>query len=253
LAWRFSLAVAVGFLVPFLTRPPAVVLEQYAQWLEHLVHSGHDRWLGFRDGWTAWLAVRHLLGGLHGQLALCEPVSGPSYRLVQLSSAAAALGWCLWQQRRAARLGLGGSWVVHMTLSTGMAWLMLFGPAIEHATYVFLAPMLAWAVVQREEWPRGRLLIGAASVLILVLGWGAVSRQASVAWPAGGPLLVAALPVGTGLFLLWLTGYAAWCSPRLPHELPALPVAEPAGTWSHFAGEDASEPVHPKRATGSVS
>jgi hypothetical protein len=255
LAWRFGLAVAVGFVIPFLTRPPGVVLEQYAEWLEHLVHSGHDRWLGFRDGWTAWLAARHLIGRLQGQLALCEPVSGAAYRLVQLISAGAALSWCLWQQRRAAWLGLGGGWAVHVTLSAGMAWLMLFGPAIEHATYVFLAPMLAWAVVQREEWPRGRLLIGAASVLILVLGWGAVSRQASVAWPAGGPLLVAALPVGTGLFLLWLAGYANSCGPRLPHELPALPIAgaEPAGTWSHFAGQNASEPVHTNRATRTVS
>jgi hypothetical protein len=254
LGWRFGLAVAVGFLLPFLTRPPAVALQQYAHWLDHLVQSGHDRWLGFRDGWTAWLAARHLFGGLHGPLALCEPIDGPFYRLLQVATAAATLAWCLWQRRRAARSGLGGGWVVHVTLSAGMAWLMLFGPAVEHATYVFLAPMLAWAVVQREEWPGGRLLIGTASVLILLLGWGAVSRQAAVAWPAVGPLLVAALPVGTGLFLLWLAGYAAACRPRPPFEVPALPGldGEPARTWADFAPEGAAAYAQHGKPTASA-
>ncbi|MHB8736712.1 MAG: hypothetical protein ACYC6M_15525, partial [Terriglobales bacterium] len=205
LAWRFVLAMALLFLVPFLTRPPLVVLEHYREWLDHVVETGNGRWLGFRDGWTIWLVLRQLVGGEPGPLSLRAPMDSSGYRLVQLATAAAALGWCLWQQRRAARLGLGPRWLVHVTLSMGLAWLMLFGPAVEHATYVFLAPPLAWAVLERRAWPLGRGLILAAFVLIMILGWGAVSRLLAPGWP----ILLIALPAGTALFALWLIGYAS--------------------------------------------
>ncbi len=210
LAWRFAVATAAGFLLPFLTRPVPVVLQHYEDWLVHLLSSGCERWQGFRDGWTVWVALRYVAEGLPGPLDICYPIQGTAYRLVQLLTAAAALLWCLWQRRRTAGAGLGPAWPVHAALCIGMAWLMLFGPAVEHATYVFLAAPLAWAVVQRWEWPAGRRLIQAAAVLVLGLGWGALARVAREPWP-GGELLVAALPVGTGLFTLWLLGYAAVC------------------------------------------
>ncbi len=140
-----------------------------------------------------------------------RPMDSSGYRLVQLATAVAALGWCLWQQRRAARLGLGARWLVHVTLSMGLAWLMLFGPAIEHATYVFLAPPLVWAVLERRAWPRGRGLILAAFGLIMILGWGAVNRLLTPGWP----VLLISLPAGTALFALWLIGYAQACQGRL--------------------------------------
>jgi hypothetical protein len=214
LGWRFALAVAIGFLVPFLTRPPAEVLSQYAGWLDHLQQSTGERWRGFRDGWTFWLAARHLAAGLPMNFEITHPIDTPAYRLVQVLSAPAVLAWCLWQRRRGRRLGLGDGWVVHVALAAGLAWLMLFGPAVEHATYVFLAPPLLWAVVQREAWVRGRGLLMAAFVLVMVLGWGVVAREGMEAWPSGGPLLLAALPLGSLLFLLWLAGYALACGPR---------------------------------------
>jgi hypothetical protein len=215
------------------------------EWLHHLKDSGGDRWLGFRDGWTVWLALRHLAGGLHGPLPLCEPIAGHSYRLVQLAGAGGVLAWCLWQRRRADRLGLGAPWLIHVTLGAGMAWLMLFGPAVEHATYVFLAPFLAWAVVQREQWARGRLLLGTAAVLVFALGWGAVWRLASAAWPSGGSLVVASLPLGTALFLLWLAGYGAACGPQLRREPPSED-GDPARAedWSDFTPQAAASTDH---------
>jgi hypothetical protein len=250
LAGRFVVALAAGFLGPLLTRPPAVVAGHYAAWLGHLVQSSGERWLGFRDGWTFWLAVRHLAGGLAGPLPVCHPVDTPAYRLVQLLAAVGALAWCLWQRRAGARLGAG--WLVHVTLAAGMAWLMLFGPAVEHATYVFLAPPLAWAVVQREAWARGRALLGAASFLVLVLGWGAVSRQVAGVWPPAGELLLAALPAGTALFALWLVGYAAACV-RLPAG-SALPDALPAdGTDAGSAPAREASPERPRRRQPTVA
>jgi hypothetical protein len=104
-------------------------------------------------------------------------------------------------------MGLGTRWLVHITLSMGLAWLMLFGPAVEHATYVFLAAPLAWAVLERRAWPSGQGLILAAFALIMILGWGVVTRLLSPDWP----VLLTALPAGTALYALWLIGYAQTC------------------------------------------
>ncbi|HEY7310039.1 MAG TPA: glycosyltransferase family 87 protein [Gemmataceae bacterium] len=208
LAWRLLVVSAVFFLLPFLTRPPDVVLERYREWFDHLLETGGSRWLGFRDGWTIWVVLRHRLG-VPGGISLREPIDSSWYRPLQLATAAGILLWCLWQQRRAARLELGPRWLIHVTLSMGLAWLMLFGPAVEHATYVFLAPPLAWALLERRAWPLGRGLILASFVLIMVLGWGAVSRLLPM-WP----VLLTALPAGTALFALWLLGYARTCGAR---------------------------------------
>jgi hypothetical protein len=208
LTGRLLAAMAAIFLLPFLTRPPDVVWEHYREWFDHLLHSGNGRWLGFRDGWTVWLVLRHLFGGESGPLPLREPMDSVWYRLVQLASAAAVLGWCLWQQRRATRLGLGMRWLVFVTLSMGLAWLMLFGPAVEHATYVFLTAPLAWTLLERRVWPGGRGMILAAFALIMVLGWGAMTRLLSPEWP----VLLTALPFGTALYALWLIGYAQSCT-----------------------------------------
>jgi hypothetical protein len=200
LAWRFAAALALGALVPLLTRPPAIVCDHYADWVTQLVCLSGKRWDGFRDGWTAWLALRHLAGGSEEALSLTAPVDSPLYRVVQLLGASAALAWCLWQRRR----GFTAAWLVRSTLAAGCAWLMLFGPAVEHATYVFLAPMLAWAALDGQAWPAGRWLLGAALVLVLLLSWGALT-QPLLGW---APPLSAALPAGTALFSLWLVGYA---------------------------------------------
>jgi alpha-1,2-mannosyltransferase len=205
LSGRLAVALAVGGLLPFLTRPPEVVLGHYREWAPHLLGSGSERWPGFRDGWTVWLVLRHLAEGATGPLPVRAPIDSSLYRAVQLLSAGAALAWCLWQRRR----GAGRRWLVQVTLGMGLAWLMLFGPAVEHATYVFLAPSLLGALLERDAWPRGRWLIVTASVLIMVLGWGALTQPLLAALP----WLLASLPLGSGLFAVWLLGYARTSRP----------------------------------------
>jgi hypothetical protein len=218
-------------LAPFISRPPLIVLEHYREWLDHLLSTGDSRWLGFRDGWTVWLVLRHWLGDDSGLLALREPMDSSLYRLVQLATAACVFLWCLWQKRRAGRLGLGPRWLIHVTLGMGLGWLMLFGPAVEHATYVFLAPTLAWAVLEERAWPMGRGLVGAAFLLIMVLGWGALSRLAGPDWP----VLLVVLPGGTALFMLWLLGYAGHCaSQAAASRLEVRPTRQPADAVSYY-------------------
>jgi hypothetical protein len=189
-----------GLLVPFATKTPGVVLHDYHDWLAHLLGSSNERWPGFRDAWTVWLAARHLLFG--DALILDAPMAQPLlYRALQVATGLAVLAWCVWQQRR----GVERRQLVALTLAMGIAWLMLFGPAVEHATYGFLAPVLAWAAVERCDWRPARPVLGAALVLILVCGWGALLRS----WPAASAVLLTALPLGTALFTVWLCGYAA--------------------------------------------
>lgn len=224
LAGRLVVAITTFGLLPFLSRPPFIVLDHYREWLDHLLGTGTVRWLGFRDGWTVWVVLRHWFGGETGPLLLNEPMDSSWYRPVQLASAVFALLWCLWQQRRAHRLGLAPRWLIHVTMSMGLAWLMLFGPAVEHATYVFLTPPLAWAVLERQAWPLGRGLILASFALVMVLGWGALTRLLPT-WP----ILLTALPAGTVLFVLWLLGYAASCGSWVS-DLPTKAFTETAST-----------------------
>jgi hypothetical protein len=239
LTGRLAVALAVGGLMPFLTRPPDVVLGHYREWVGHLLGSGSERWPGFRDGWTVWLVLRHLAEGATGPLPVRAPIDSSLYRAVQLFSAGAALAWCLRQQRR----GPSRRWLVQATLGMGLAWLMLFGPAVEHATYVFLTPALAAAFLERDAWPRGRGLIVAAFVLVMVLGWGAVARLL----PDRLPILLAALPLGTALYAAWLVGSAAACPPGRPALMPQ--EGAPRLNWFAPFGPGT---IHPENASGSL-
>jgi hypothetical protein len=195
---RLALVLAVGLLVPFLTRPAGQVLEQYRSFAAQLRATSAERWPGFRDAWTVCLVVADWSDGVNEPLPLLAPLDEPGYRQAQLLTAAAVLAWCLLWQRRGARnqeLLLG-------TLALGSAWLLIFGPAVEHATYVFLAPSLAWALSDSRR-ARGDCLLAPAAVLILVLGWGSLTRP----WQHAFPAVMAALPVGTILFALWAVVY----------------------------------------------
>ena len=198
LTGRFVLVLVAGLLLPFLTRPPDVVLNYYAEWYQHLTSSAGERWLGFRDGWTVWVVARHIVCGATGELPLRAAIDAPWYRAVQLGTGFGVLCWCLVLQRR----GCDPRRLIYVTLALGSVWLMVFGPASEHATYVFLAPSLAWALLDTAAWPRGRWLIVTAGVLILVLGWGALARSVESA------VLLTALPVGALLFAVWIVCYS---------------------------------------------
>jgi hypothetical protein len=202
---RFLLLIAAGMALPFVTKAPAVVVDHYREWFAHLLGSSGERWPGFRDAWTVWQAGRHVLFG--DALVLDDPIAHPLlYRAVQGLTGLGVLAWCLWQRAR----GVEPRPLIALTLAMGLAWLMLFGPSIEHATYPFLAPVLAWAAVQRCNWRPARPLAVVSVVLVLVFGWGALLRSL----PAAEPYLLAALPVGTTLFAAWLCGYAATLTTR---------------------------------------
>src|SRR5262249_29222552 len=87
-----------------------------------------------------------------------------------------------------------------LTLAGGVGWLLLLGPASEYPTFAFLAPFLAWGLVEKDTARRGRCLIVTAGVCGLGLGWNSLTRPP---W-AAAPWLVLALPLGTATFLCWI-------------------------------------------------
>ena len=221
---RVALFLALGLLAPFLTRSPAVVVGHYREWFDQMAQLGGERWPGFRDGWTVWLVIRQWLSGEAGMPPLREPLHSGVYRGLQLLTAATALLWCLWQRRRMT----DPRRLTTVVLAMGVTWLLLFGPATEHATYVFLAPVLSWAFLQSrggDSRPfvrsRGQGLLGAALVLVLLLGWDSIA----LVFPSSGPVLLAALPIGATLFAFWLIGYASNEGPGCPEGHPVGPIA----------------------------
>jgi hypothetical protein len=214
LAGPLAAALAAGALVPFLSRPPETVLRHYADWVAQQRSLSAERWPGFRDAWTVWQVARHAFTGEAGGVPLREPLDCTAYRVLQLTTAAGCLVWCLALRKRSA----DRREVILRTLGIGSAWLMLFGPSIEYQTYVFLAPFLAAAAVDPDARGSVRALTVVASVFILALGWGALSLWLAPAFPA----ILTVLPIGTSLYALGLALPAR--APRPPDAGERLPL-----------------------------
>ncbi len=239
LVGRFC-AVAAGLAaVPFLTRPWQTVLWQYREWYVGVTQMTAGRRPTLRDFWRAWEVG---LGPVGPQVMLA----------VQLATAAAVLGWCLWQARR----GSAGRGLLASVFAAWLGWQLLFGPGSERLTYLILAPAASWAVL--ESFAQGRLralrawqriaspmlrselggrgwseakprktvplqvLSITAWLLSGLLGTGAVERAILPYFPAA-PMI---MPLGAALFVVWLVAYhwkpsAAACVPEegLPTEI----------------------------------
>jgi hypothetical protein len=182
--------ILAGAVIPFLTRWPTTVIDQYRGWIAFLQSMSRDVVGSYRDLWTI---VR----------LLDWPISVGAYRAIQLVTGLAVLVWTL--RLRGRRLDVRGQ--LTLTLAMGSAWLLILGPAVEYNTYVVLAPTAAWAVMTAFEQRQGRSLAAAAFAMTMVLGAGAVERMLEALQPV--PLLV--LPVGTMLFVMWLAIWGRQC------------------------------------------
>jgi hypothetical protein len=137
--------------------------------------------------------------GRAGALPLLDPINSGVYRFVQLMTAGGALAWCVWQRQRIE----DPRRLTTMVLGIGLAWLMVFGPAVEHSTYVFLAPVLNWALLEPNAPRRGRWVIVPAFIFVMFLSWGVITPSVM----DSAPVLLTVLPIGTTFFTCWLIGY----------------------------------------------
>jgi hypothetical protein len=199
LAPRLLLSLLGLWLLSLILQRPGYVLQQYQNWLACL-GADQRRVSGELGSWRDfWLLLR--IARL--------PITVPLYALLQVFAGGVAAAFCWWMRRIA-------FWeerrVIWTAFTLGCLWITLFGPSTEQATYIFLAPSLAFAgaATWRSGQPGGSKL-GlyrswlAASYLLLV---GADAVNAWVPAIRQNNYLHAVEPIAallfTGFVLAWI-------------------------------------------------
>ncbi len=179
---RFTLAMVGSALLPFLTRPPAMVIRHYNEWFTLL--TGPYRTLrqgGYRDLYTILESI-------------FPTVNDNAYLVLQLGLAGAACLWCLWRSRHESKPELLTS-----ILTIWLTWQLLVGPGTERLTFQLAAPLLSWAVIRSIQQQQLVGLSIAAWATTCVLGIGAIERALLPYFPAAPGIIVA----GMLIFLAW--------------------------------------------------
>lgn len=179
---RFAAASTVLAVVPFLTRAPTRVIEEYVSFYETLVRTAPMRWRGYRDGWTI--------------LEQFGPVNELFYTGLQFVTVGLVLAWCMWQGRR----GLPTRHFATLILAIWVGWQLLLGPGTERLTYGLIAPFATWAMLRSYHESRFRVLTTLAWLMTGILGSGAAERALLPFFPWAPAIL----PLGVILYLLWL-------------------------------------------------
>jgi hypothetical protein len=198
-AGRFASALLAGLALPLLFQQPGYVLEQYAHWVDHLGQDDRQQIsceATYRD-------VR-LLCRVTGM-----PLTAGVHRTLQLAGGAVVFVVCL----LGGRAGWPRQILLRELLNLGCCWMVLFGPATESSTYILLAPVFAWSLVEAWRHPRNTplgvlTLLGTGLLLFCCVAswfpWGR-SVHALGLQPLGALVLLGRLLVGyvqtTGSFL----------------------------------------------------
>ena len=187
--------------IPFLTRPPNIVMWQYHQWYASLTGPLQGRWPGYRDAWTVWEQLCPLVR--------CQADLAPyrhTYMALQLLTAMAVLGWCFWQRRRVQSVGR----LLTLILSMWASWQLLLGPGTEQLTYGIIAPSASWAVLVSFAEKRARWATVTAWAMLSLLPAGDIEQAAIAVCPGGKALL----PLGVVLLVAWLVWHERGKSPE---------------------------------------
>lgn len=168
LGWRLLVCLSAAAVIPFVLQHAAYVLDQYTVWVHYL--STEDRQSGpmsdwYRDFRALWRAY-------------VMSMRQTTYLRIEISTAAIIALACLIARLRRMPPGL----LIACTLSLACCWMTVLGPATESATYILVAPAVAWGIVLGETNPGARASrIGYA----IVFGLFIVSQVALNIQPAG--------------------------------------------------------------------
>jgi hypothetical protein len=136
---RLVLALLAGLAIPLVCQRWEYVSSQYALWFCKLGDNDRKAWpahMAYRDLWLL-LRVCHL------------HIAPLAYTGIQAATAAGAAALCVAARWR----GGDRRQVLLAAVALGTCWMTLLGPATESCTYVLLAPVLAWAVLNATRWP----------------------------------------------------------------------------------------------------
>ena len=149
-AWRWAVAQAGWFALPFVLQEPAYVVSQYRDWTTYGLNPRYaDGW--FRD-------VMYLAGRVGWSMTRAE------YTRLELVAAGVVGLLCLVHAVRRPRPD-----AVNTAYALCVGWMLAFGPASETVTYILAAPAVAG--VAALAWYRPtpiwyRLVLGAAVLLL---------------------------------------------------------------------------------------
>jgi len=149
---RLLVALAAVALLPFALQRPEYVLEQYRQWLSLLKGDDRKDWplhMTYRDLW--------LLFRVWG-----VPITPAAYQLFQALGGVACAVVCVVGRWR----GQSARQVLTSVLTLGSCWMILLGPATEAASFILLAPALAWALVAEPPGVAKVLAVAGAGLLL---------------------------------------------------------------------------------------
>jgi hypothetical protein len=189
LGWRFALAVLAGLFLPFALHRPSYIWGQYDTWYYLLMQDDRDNF-PLLDGYRDFYMLARWAG-----VAMTAKIK----MLVQLGTAGLTASICLW--------GRLAHWpkqhLVHSIVSLSCCWIIAFGPATESCTYILLAPVLSWALVDAfahgRVWERNLLV----TVLAMFLAYSIASW-----FPDGRNWCYVLQPFGALLFFLERSVYA---------------------------------------------
>lgn len=155
LSWRVLAGMVILFVVPFLTRPPAYVMEQYRGFLQNTTTAAHVG--AVEKGWTTLFNALTVAG-----INVAERVQ----TILRLLAAAGTLALSFLARRRhdASRSAI-------FVYSLAAAYLMLFSPRTENNTYAMFGPVIAVFLsaaylIEKRALPAA--LLSAATVVMIV-------------------------------------------------------------------------------------
>lgn len=191
--WRLAVVLISMGALTFILQDPLYVKKQYQLWMKYRLADN-------RFEYDYEIASRDFLMILR---ALHIPITQKVYQLLQVGAGAAIAVLLLAGRIR----GWAQDRLLVALLSLVSCWMMLFGPSTESATYVIMAPALAFALVQACSQPERyskamRTTIIAATVISVVAL--EINALVSRAWvDTRTPPFMAIQPTGALLFLIY--------------------------------------------------
>jgi hypothetical protein len=130
---RLLVALTLVLAMPFLFQRPDFVIQEYRTWFSLLGGDDRSDWPLRIAPQDLWLIIR----------VLHLPVDLTIYNGLRLALATGLAALCVITQRR----GRGDRELLTALSTQAICWMILCGPNSEPCTYLLLAPVLGWAVV----------------------------------------------------------------------------------------------------------